>query len=185
MKTSAEGRQLIELFEGCEKAVSGKPGEFTTYHDSVGVLTLGYGHTNLGNIPPVIRPGDVWTQAQCDEALSNDLSVFETAVIKALAPFVPSQWQFDALVSFDFNTGSLAKSSIPRRLQHGDITGAMAVLLEYNHAGGEILAGLTRRRRAERLMFLGETEAALVLAGAQLATASPMAKAATKVTINA
>jgi lysozyme len=184
MQISAPGRELIELFEGCEKAMPNSS-YFTTYYDSVGVLTLGYGHTNLGNIPPHIIQGDVWTQAQCDNALSNDLSVFEKLVTDVMAPLQLVQYQFDALGSFDFNTGDLAKSSIPSRLKNGDITGAMSVLLEYDHAGGKVLAGLTRRRHAERLMFLGEVQAALVLAGASASPPAPMAKAATQVTVNA
>lgn len=176
MQTSAEGRSLIEAFEGCEKATG--DGQYTTYHDSVGVLTLGYGHTNLGNIAPHIAAGDKWTKEQCDAALSNDLARFEGYVGQLFPNFSLTQGQFDALVSFDFNTGDLARSSIPAKIKSGDSKGAMATLLEYNHAGGKVLPGLTRRRQAERLLFMGETDAALTLAGAHVETGQPMAKAA-------
>jgi lysozyme len=176
MTTSAPGRELIELFEGCEQA---SQGGFIAYHDSVGVLTQGYGHTNLGNIAPTVTTGTIWTQVQCDTALSNDLAKFEVYVMQAMVGFNMMQYQFDALVSFDFNTGDLARSSIPRRLKTGDIGGAMAVLLEYNHAAGGVLSGLTRRRHAERLMFLDQVDAALVLAGAHANTINAaMSKAA-------
>ena len=98
---------------------------------------------------PAIRAGDVWTRAQCDAALDNDMRRFEADVAKAMAGVTLSQGELDALVSFDFNTGSLAKSSIPRKIRAGDKPAAMATLNAYNHAGGKVLAGLTRRRKAE------------------------------------
>ena len=176
LTTSVAGRLLIEAFEGCEKLVAGTEC-YVPYYDSVGVLTVGYGHTNLGNVPPVVIAETALTKAECDLALSNDLARFE-GYVNALG-FSLSQNQFDALVSFDFNTGDLARSSIPEKIRNGDTYAAMATLLLYCHAGGIKLPGLVRRRQAERLMFLGEIDAALTLADAHTATANPqMAKAA-------
>lgn len=165
MKTSAEGRELIEAFEGLMRTIPGRPGFYTTYYDSVGVLTIGYGHTNLGNIPPHITPGMVLSRDECDQALGNDLASFERDVERIMAGHPLRQYEFDALVSFDFNTGSLGRSSIDDKLKRGDTKGAMATLLQYDHAGGKKLAGLTRRRKAERLLFLGSVNQALELAG--------------------
>lgn len=176
LKTSTNGRALIEAFEGCARAID-QSGNFTTYFDEVGVLTLGYGHTNLGNIAPHISQGDVWSQADCDAALSNDLARFETDVARLFTHTILTQDQFDALVSFDFNTGALARSSIPPKIIAGNIEAAMSTLLQYDHAGGQVLAGLTRRRTAERLLFLGDVRSALVLAGAYSDTRMPMSKA--------
>ncbi len=173
---SANGRALIEAFEGCDRAIAGKPGFFTTYYDEVGVLTFGYGHTNLGNIAPHISQGDVWDQAQCDQALSNDLARFQLDVARLFPVRQLTQSQFDALVSFDFNTGDLARSSIPAKINAGQLNAAMATLLQYNHAGGQVLNGLTRRRRAEMLMFNGDVASALLLAGAHAASGTRMAK---------
>jgi lysozyme len=184
MRISQEGRALIEAFENCDKPVPGRPGFFTTYRDEVGVLTIGFGHTNLGNVKPAIRAGDVWTRAQCDAALDNDMRRFEADVAKAMAGVTLNQGELDALVSFDFNTGSLAKSSIPRKIRAGDKPAAMATLLAYNHAGGRVLNGLTRRRTAEKLLFEGDTAAALKLAGAHVidrdAGSPPLPKAEKK-----
>jgi lysozyme len=152
------GRAFVEAFEGL--VLKAAP-------DCVGVLTIGYGHTNLGNIPPHVSPGDVWTKAQADQALSNDLARFDAHVTEILPEL--KQYEHDALASFDFNTGDLARSSIPARLRAGDVKGAMDTLLQYCHAAGKVLPGLVRRRRAERLMFLGQIDQALELAGAQLA----------------
>lgn len=155
MRTSAEGRELIELFEGLY---------LHAYYDSVHVLTIGYGHTNIGNIPPHIEPGMRITKDEADQALSNDLAKFEARVLKIMAPVILKQCEFDALVSFDFNTGDLLSSSIDDKIKDGRVDAAMRTLLLYNHAGGRVLAGLTRRREAERLMYLGRIDEALKLA---------------------
>jgi lysozyme len=156
MQTSAQGRKLIGGFEGLA---------LRAYYDSVHVLTIGYGHTNIGNIPPHITPGMTITAEEADEALSSDLARFEAAVTTIMSGVTLLQCEFDALVSFDFNTGDLASSSIPKLIRTGNKTRAMAVLQMYNHAGGKVLAGLTRRRKAEALMFENQIDAALTLAG--------------------
>lgn len=176
---SGDGRVLVEAFEGCDRPIRNRPGFFTTYYDEVGVLTIGYGHTNLGNVPPRIRQGDVWSQAQCDSALAADMANFDIDVRRYFPRLLLKQYQFDALVSFDFNTGALGRSSLHSKINAGRIDAAMATLLQYNHAGGQVLNGLTRRRRAERLMFLGMVDDALVLAGAHRETNAKMAKATT------
>ena len=176
-KTSGDGRALIEAFEGCDRPIVNRPGFFTTYYDEVGVLTLGFGHTNLGNIAPRIVQGSVWSQQQCADALSNDLARFEKDVALLFPKTILTQHQFDALVSLDFNTGSLARSSIPGKIIAGNLNAATATLLQYNHAGGQVLAGLTRRRMAEKLLFEGNVAAALTLAGAHHDTGKPMSKA--------
>lgn len=173
----ANGRLLVEAFEGYERVIGSD--RVTTYYDSVGVLTLGYGHTNLGGIPPRISQGNVWDRAQADAVLSADMAQFNIDVRRYFPHYELTQNQFDALVSFDFNTGALGRSSLPAKINAGRITAAMDTLLQYNHAGGQVLAGLTRRRRAERLMFLGDVQSALVLAGAHLDTRMPMSKATT------
>ena len=178
MIINADGLSLVKAFEGCETAVGN--GTFTTYYDSVDILTLGWGHTNLGNILPHISQGDVWTQQQCDAALMNDMATFEADVISLFPHYILKPYQFATLCSFDFNTGDLATSSIPAKINAGDLSDAMDTLLLYDHAGGQVLAGLTRRRRAEMLMFNGDVQSALILAGAHASIGRlSMAKATT------
>ncbi len=154
MKTSPDGRALIEAFEGLF---------LKTYYDSVHVLTIGYGHTNLADVPPFINPGDTITQQQADEILAADLAAVEKNVSKVIhAPL--KQYEFDALVSFDFNTGKLRSGSVDDKINRGDKTAAMQTLLQYNKAGGQVLRGLTRRRQAEKLLFEGHIQEALTLA---------------------
>lgn len=168
MKTSADGRAFIEAFEG----------KFLhTYDDGTGVLTIGYGHTSLAGPPPV-RRGDIITPEQCDAILAADLSAVEANVLRCIK-IALTQSQFDALVSFDFNTGSLKKGSIDDKINDGRNSDAMKVLLQYDHAGGKQMAGLTRRRKAEKLLFEGNVAAALSLAGAHKAKGEIMPQAPT------
>lgn len=175
MKTSDNGRAFIEAFEG----------KFLhTYDDGTGVLTIGYGHTSMAG-PPIVVHGQTITEAECDAMLAADLGKVEQSVQRCIK--VPmTQTQFDALVSFDFNTGSLAKSSIDDKINAGNVSAAMSTLLQYDHAAGRQMDGLTRRRQAERLMFLGMVPQALRLAGAHGATPEkPMPQKPTRPPITA
>lgn len=155
MKTSPEGRALVEAFEGLF---------LHPYQDSVGVWTIGYGHTTAaGGISVTARTPPI-TSDQADVILGEDLQRVEWNVAKCIEVAL-DQHEFDALVSFDFNTGCLHKSSIRTAINAGHKDKAMEVLLEYDHAGGKVLAGLTRRRQAEKLLFEGKVQTALDKAG--------------------
>jgi lysozyme len=173
MQITQTGRSIIEAFEGCERAVADRPGYFTTYRDVVGVLTIGYGHTNLGNVPPPIAEGDVWTETECDAALSADLRRFEDRVIRICGPGLAPH-EFDALVSFDFNTGGLDRSSIPSKIKAGRKDLVPETLGRWNKAGGKVYRGLTRRRQAEGEEFAGDVDAALATAGVHRGATDPM-----------
>jgi lysozyme len=168
MKTSANGRAFIEAFEGLY---------LHDYDDGTGVITIGYGHTNLAGVPPKVFKGQRITQAQADQILAADLAAVERDVERFI--HVPmTQPQFDAFVSFHFNTGALGKSTIDDKFNAGNLDGAIATLLQYDHAGGRQMDGLTRRRKAERLLMLGQVPAAMALAGAHaVAPDGPMPQA--------
>src|ERR1700753_1925139 len=100
LTTGESGQKLVKSFEGCLKPVGG--GRFTTYICPAGVLTIGWGHTNANGRK--IRPGDTWTQGECDAALREDLAVAERAVRRRVKVEL-TQHQFEALVSFTFNLG--------------------------------------------------------------------------------
>lgn len=146
MVTSPAGRAAITQREG---------NVLTAYRDSVGILTIGVGHTTAAGAPTV-APGMKITAAESDLILSRDLAKFETAVLAAVK--VPiSQNEFDALVSLAFNIGggAFAKSTLVRKLNAGDKAGAAEQFLVWNKAGGKVINGLTKRRQSERLQFLG------------------------------
>jgi lysozyme len=139
MKTSQSGIDLICQFEGYRAKA---------YRDSVGVLTIGYGHTSMAGSPQVTA-GMVITNAQ-----ARDLAKFEASVLKVLTRS-PSQNQFDAMVSLCYNIGggNFAKSSVVRLFNAGDFAGAGNAFAAWNKAGGKALAGLTTRRAKEAALF--------------------------------
>lgn len=135
MKTSSKGIALIKSFEGCR---------LQAYRDSVGVLTIGYGHTGD------VKEGQVISQGFAEELLKEDLTRFERNVTR-YTPFEMNQNQFDALVSFTFNCGA---GNLKKLVSGRNKDQVARKILEYNKAGGRVLAGLTRRRQAERALFL-------------------------------
>lgn len=137
MSISDTGLDIIKRFEGCK---------LTSYKDSVGVWTIGYGHTSG------VTSGQTITQAQADAFLRSDCGTAEKAVNAYYARYQWNQNQFDALVSFTFNCGA---GNLKTLLQGGTRTIAQisAKIPAYNKAGGKVLAGLTRRRAAEKELF--------------------------------
>jgi lysozyme len=142
-KTNQSGIERIKHFEDCE---------LTAYQDSVGVWTIGYGYTGG------VSKGDKITQAQAEQLLQKDLERFETAVVDAVKVAIDDN-QFSALVSFTFNLGprNLLNSTLLKRLHQGDVVAAANEFPKWNKAGGQVLRGLTRRRNAERALFLGQS----------------------------
>lgn len=140
MKTSDKGLALIKEFEGCKLAV---------YLDPIGIPTVGYGHTK-GLTKSMV--GKRITQAEADNYLRIDLVASEKAVSAIKQSF--NQNQFDALVSFTFNCGA---GNLKKLCSGRSITQIGDALLLYNKAGGKVLAGLTRRRKAEKQLYFSET----------------------------
>jgi lysozyme len=141
MKTGQRGVELITFFEGCK---------LKAYQDSVGIWTIGVGHTG----PDVCR-GETVTQDEADELLHGDLLHAEDAVNRLVK--VPiGQNEFDALVSFTFNLGegNLKSSTLLRLLNQMRYQEAADQFPRWNKAGGVVLAGLTKRREAEKRLFL-------------------------------
>lgn len=145
MQTSDKGIALIKEFEGCK---------LTAYQDSVGVWTIGYGWTQPVDGKP-IRAGMTIKQETAERLLKTGLVSYENDVSR-LVKVGLTQGQFDALVSFMYNLGSrsLSTSTLLRKLNAGDYAGAADEFLRWNKAGGKVLNGLTRRREAERALFL-------------------------------
>ncbi|MEO0866979.1 MAG: lysozyme [Cyanobacteria bacterium J06642_11] len=141
-QTNTSGVSLIKSFEGLR---------LRAYQDAVGVWTIGYGTTRG------VRPGQEISEAQAEALLKSDLNRFERDVNQAVRIPINDN-QFAALVSFTYNVGAgaMKNSTLLRKLNRRDIYGAANEFLRWNRAGGRVLAGLTRRRRAERALFLGQ-----------------------------
>jgi len=141
MNISTEGLALIKKFEGLE---------LNAYRCAAGVWTIGYGHTKD------VERGDVWTEAQADDALKHELIEFE-GYINDLVECSLTQNQFDALVSWVYNLGpaNLQASTLLKKLNAEDYEDVPSQLKRWNKAGGKVLEGLIRRREAEALLFQG------------------------------
>jgi len=141
MKTSANGRRLIEIWEEGGKA------KLTPYDDGTGTLTIGFGHTSAAG-PPKVVSGMHITPEQADEIFANDLAAVERDVNKLVK--VPlNQSQFDVLVSFHFNTGALGRSGVLTVLNQGRYTAVPGQLIKWIRGGGRVMPGLISRRKAE------------------------------------
>lgn len=145
MRASENGINLIKQFEGCR---------LTAYQDSVGVWTIGYGWTQSVDGNPVAK-GMVITQQKADDLLKQGVVQYENGV-NSLVKVQLNQNQLDALVDFAYNLGvnALRGSTLLKKLNAGDYAGAANEFTKWNKAGGKELAGLTRRREAEKSLFL-------------------------------
>jgi lysozyme len=131
------------------------------YKCPAGVWTIGWGHTGLKHNDGTVRAGRVITKAQAEELLRADLNGKYAPGVARLLKVRVTQAQFDALVSFHFNTGALGKSTLLKRINEGKMEEAAEQFVRWTKArdpktGQRVeLRGLVRRRRAERALFLG------------------------------
>lgn len=137
-KTSLE--QLTERFESLR---------LTAYQDVKGVWTIGYGHTG-----PETVAGVVWTKELAEAVLLADTQRAVDCVNRSV--FVPiTQGEFDALVDFTFNVGCSAfeKSTMLKLINGYAFQAAAKEFERWVYAGGQVVAGLLRRRLAEEAVF--------------------------------
>jgi lysozyme len=145
------GLALIKRFEGCARRRS--DGLFEAYPDpgtGAEPWTIGWGATGKG-----VTRGTVWSQAECDTRLERDLVRFARDVVRTLGSSPTTQGQFDALVSFHYNTGAITKATLTKLHKAGKFAAAQAEFGKWVHAGGRPLNGLVRRRAAEASLYAG------------------------------
>lgn len=147
---NAAGLEIIKGFEGLglnaypDPGTGGEP------------WTIGYGHTSAAGAPQVYR-GLTITRAEAEEILKRDLTKYEKTVTSAVTR-TPNSDQFSALVSFTFNVGAgnLQSSTLLSKHNAGDFAGAAEEFGRWVYAGGNVMPGLVRRRRAERALYRSE-----------------------------
>ena len=160
MKISEAGIQLIKSFEGCHN---------TPYRCPATLWTIGYGHVLYPDQARLKTPeralygirdehNRTFEYDEIDSLLEKDLVRFQDGVLRLCPASVDSQSQFDATVSFAFNLGlgNLQSSTLRMKYNRGEHEAAADEFLKWNKCGGKILAGLTRRRAAERALFLSD-----------------------------
>ena len=144
MKISSTGLQLIQHFEGLF---------LRSYLCPANVWTIGYGHTGIRHNDGTVKRGQRITKARALELLEFDMNTKYVPDVERLVKVPINQNQFDALVSFHFNTGALGRSTLFRKLNAGDFKGAAAEFNRWTRGGGRVLPGLVRRRKSERHLF--------------------------------
>ncbi len=161
MRTSDRGLALIREFEGFVDHA---------YLDPVGIWTIGYGFTAR------VRPGDKMTRAEADKRLREELGAYEAGIILATGGNTTQQ-EFDALASFAWNVGinGMQNSTAVRLHNKGDKQGAAEAFKLWNKAGGKVLNGLVRRRKAEAEYYLTGTTSEVTswILGSSSAAQSP------------
>ncbi len=144
-----DGIALIKQFEGFGRL---RPDGLVASYPDPGTggepWTIGWGSTGPG-----IGPDTVWTRAQADARFERDLETYATEVANAIGDSPTTQNQFDALVSFHYNTGAIGRATLTRRHREGDYAAAASQFGRWIRAGGQILEGLVRRRRAEANLY--------------------------------
>lgn len=151
--------KLVMEFEGFEPE---------PYLCSGGVATIGFGTTIKDERGRMVRDLDVarrlepraWSREMGVAALAQDLERFGAGVhARVNVPLTDNA--FGGLVAFAYNVGigAFADSTLLKYLNQGRYREAADQFLRWDKAGGRVLAGLTRRRRAERALFLDGIEA--------------------------
>jgi len=161
------GQNAIDLIRGFEGIPDGNPStvNIDPYIDPIGIWTIGWGHA--------IRADGRFLKGEADRAevqtLYPDGITVDQAVALLHADLVDTgrdvlsvvvvplnDNEFGALTSFTFNLGigNLRSSTLLKMLNTGDRAGAADQFLRWTMAGGKVLAGLVKRRQAERALFL-------------------------------
>lgn len=131
--------RLIKQFEGCR---------LMPYLCPAGVWTCGWGSTG-----PDVMPGQAWTQDYADMRLTQDAIKFARGAL-ALCPLLTGT-AHAAIADFAYNLGlgRLRASTLRRRINAGDMAGAVAELRKWVRGGGRVLPGLVARRAAEAALL--------------------------------
>jgi lysozyme len=166
MKLGEAGAKLMHQYEGYRN----KP-----YLCPANIWTIGYGHVLYQDqirLPMVRKEGysgmirseyplkaednRVWSKEEINKLFEDDVGPTERGVLRLAPSLAGRQGAFDTCVSFSFNAGlgAFQRSSIRMKINRGDWEGAAEALMLYVIAGGKVLAGLKRRREAEKALFL-------------------------------
>lgn len=142
MNLNQQGIDLIKSFESCR---------LECYKDAIGLNTIGWGHRT------VLPVGSKISQQDADDLLTSDLGK-TCQKVKSCLKVLLNDNQFSALVSFAYNCGvnNLKSSSLLRYVNEKNYPAAANEFEKWDHAGGEVLPGLLRRRVAERDLFLSD-----------------------------
>ncbi len=147
LQISQKGLNLIKEFEGCR---------LEAYKCPAGVWTIGYGTTDsdYSITKTKIKAGLKISKQQAETWLRKSVNKkYCPKVNKYNNKYHWTQNEFDAMVSFAYNLGSIDGLTANGKRTKKEISQKM---LLYNKAGGKVLQGLVRRRKAEQKLFLSK-----------------------------
>ena len=166
MKISDKGEHLMHSFEGYRT----RP-----YRCSAAIWTVGWGHAMYADqlaLPNIckegytgltrgdyqLKEGDnrAWSKDELVELFKKDIELFERGVLRLSPNLANHQNKFDAIVSFAYNAGlgNYQRSTIRMKVNRGEWDAAADSFMSWTKAGGKEIAGLVKRRKAERALFL-------------------------------
>lgn len=147
MKISSNGIELIKQFEGIS---------LVPYLCPANIPTIGWGNTFYENMEKVTMQDGPITREKADSLFNFLVTTNFVNVVNRLVIVDINQNQFDALVSFVYNLGSgnFEKSTLLKKVNQSDFISASLEFEKWNKANGKILKGLTKRRLAEKELFL-------------------------------
>ena len=144
------GAKLIKKWEGC--ATRRADGTFAAYPDPGSAdgkpWTIGWGSTGAD-----VKKGVIWNQAQCDARFDVDMVAYVNEVATFLGAAATTQNQFDALVSFHYNTGSIRKSTLGSLHKQGKFAQAQEQFGKWIYNDGKPMNGLKSRRAEEAKLY--------------------------------
>ena len=145
MKVNQEGLDIIKHFEGYSS---------TVYADPIGIPTIGFGSIWDKEGNRLTMDHEPITEQEGEFLLVRELKHVESAIARLIRVELTEN-QFSAIASLTFNIGSgrLKSSTLRAKINRGDYSGASAEFPKWRRAGGRILKGLVRRRKAERELF--------------------------------
>ena len=162
VEDKAEGKNTI-LPEGLDLVKTFEAFKPVSYYDrdnkkKLGTLTVGYGFTKY-DIPD-LREGYVMDRARAEQMLPDLLTNKYANAVRENVRVPLDDNQFSALTSFAYNVGptNFANSTLLKKLNAGDIKGAVSEFPKWNKTKGKPVEGLTRRRAAEQALFQGDTQ---------------------------
>lgn len=142
MKLSTKGANFIKKEEGgCR---------LNAYKCQAGVSTIGYGHAFK------VSKNMRITKEEAERFFRSDIARCEE-VVKKYVNVKLKQHEFDALISFIFNTGPYAfpKSTMLKLINKKEFSAAAEEFKKWKYGNGRVLPILVRRRKRERILFLG------------------------------
>ena len=146
----AAGAKLIKKWEGCEKRRA--DGKFDAYPDPGSgdgkPWTIGWGSTGAD-----VKKGAIWDQVQCDARFIEDMKSYVGEVARFIGTAATSPNQFDALVSFHYNTGAIATSSLGKLHKQGRFAEAQGEFGKWIYNNHKPMNGLKSRRADEAKLY--------------------------------